>query len=105
MRVPLSCGIPTITSRSSIFSDLTGICHQIDTHETVSAADHIEDLVSDAGKRKKLIDKQSDYINFSTWGNHSSRMIGILDGGHSKNTAASAHILNQKTIPLEQISI
>ncbi|WP_083374478.1 glycosyltransferase [Methylobacterium sp. C1] len=78
IRVPLSCGVPTITSPSSIFADLSGICTQIDTSDSILTANAIQELVSNPAKTARLVELQNDYISFSSWTQHVMRLTKLF---------------------------
>lgn len=78
IRVPLSCGVPTITSFSSIFADLSGICTQIDTSDRISTANTIQELVTNFNKAARLVELQNDYISFSSWIQHVIRLTKLF---------------------------
>ncbi|MCJ2088833.1 glycosyltransferase [Methylobacterium sp. E-005] len=97
VRIPLSCGVPTITSFSSIFSDLANICHQIDTQDAARAADLIEELVLDPDKMETAILKQTSYLDFSTWSKHFSRLDRMTDAS-SDRTKSGPHSYLEKVL-------
>lgn len=78
VRIPLSCGLPTITSLSPIFADLAGICEQVTTSNEIKTSDLIEKLVEDEYIRRSIIEKQSNFVSFTSWQKHWTRLSKLI---------------------------
>ena len=70
-RVALSARLAVVTSNSSIFEDMDGICRRLDTNDITALTHEIIDLHRDATTQ---IDVQDTYIAYSSWQKHIARI-------------------------------
>lgn len=61
-RIAIGCGVPVVTSKTPLFSDLAGVCEQGDTVEEL--AEKVKSLLS---SKKASLERQADYLKATSW--------------------------------------